>query len=309
MKKQPSSPEQKRDWANQAQLAFLDAISTETKLDISNLVFQGGTSLSLSWGSPRFSEDLDFLLSKGSPIDNLKDSMGKIQNKIQRTFSAMDSGFTVTIKDKSRNNGMLVFDVIVSNENFIGNSRVKTEFWTVNKDYLKKYESEYKTPQLNTNTNIIGKMTNQFPIPSSTLESVLADKVVALAYRGRVKWRDVFDVWWISQKLDRGLDTLSIKSLTDKALHHETAYSGEGLLKGLENFIQERETSLINKEGCDLDRWLPESMKTFLDGNIDQMVAQTLNLVKQVHNQLQKNESNFRSEHEQSIVQDIEPGM
>ncbi len=51
-------------WAQAAHLLFLDSFMQESKWKSDELAFHGGTSLHLSWRSPRYSEDLDFLLSR-----------------------------------------------------------------------------------------------------------------------------------------------------------------------------------------------------------------------------------------------------
>lgn len=286
MAKTPITDEQRRQWSNSVQIAFLEAIATQTNLNIKDISFQGGTSLSLGWGSPRYSEDLDFLLSNKA-IEELTSSMPKIARKIDQILKEVDPLFKLSVKSKERN-GMFVFDFNVTHPDFIGKSLIKTEFWTVDKEYLSKYDSEFRVPQHQASLgDVMATVNPTFPVPTSTLESVLADKIVALAYRERLKWRDVFDVWWISQKLDRGLNELSTEVITAKALHHETAYKGAGLLDGIERFEKERKPQLMSKEGCDLDRWLPGSMSSFLEDNIDNMVEKTIDLMSKVKTELE----------------------
>lgn len=43
---------------------YLEALMSQTDWSLKDIAFQGGTSLRFSWKSIRFSEDLDFLLSK-----------------------------------------------------------------------------------------------------------------------------------------------------------------------------------------------------------------------------------------------------
>lgn len=298
MKKNPLSAKQQREWANTAQIAFLNGIASKSKLNIDNLAFQGGTSLSLGWGSPRFSEDLDFLLARGDAMDELKRSMPKIVESIRQVFLSEDPKFKIDVKGKERN-GMLVFDIGISHLDVIGKSKVKTEFWGVDSEYFHNYDSEYKTPQhFSFSDNVFGNLKSAFPVPISTLESILADKVVALSYRNRLKWRDVFDVWWISQKLDRGLNSLSIEQITNKALHHVTAYNGPGLKAGVESFFNDKKEELLSHNNCDLDRWLPDAMSQVLNNNIDDMVSKTISLMSLVKDHI--NESTKESEIEHS---------
>lgn len=45
-------------WARNAQLLILDSLMVETPWKVGEVAFHGGTSLHLSWRSPRFSLDL-----------------------------------------------------------------------------------------------------------------------------------------------------------------------------------------------------------------------------------------------------------
>jgi predicted nucleotidyltransferase component of viral defense system len=219
MEKRHLTSEERREWADEAHFAFLNALVTQTSLDIGNIAFQGGTSLSLAWGSPRFSEDLDFLIQRGSPIDELVLHMPDIEKSLQRHFLATSSEFDVQIVDKTKDrNRMNIFEVQVQKQGVLGKVKVKTEFWGVDTSYLNGYASEYRLSK-----SLAKGRISSAPIPTASLESVLSDKLVALSFRPKLKWRDVFDIWWIQQNIERNPD-YSLERVVENALHHQTAY-------------------------------------------------------------------------------------
>ena len=62
MKKTPMTAAQQFELRQALHVATLDALLASRRWQPGELVFQGGTSLHLAHGSPRFSEDLDFLV-------------------------------------------------------------------------------------------------------------------------------------------------------------------------------------------------------------------------------------------------------
>lgn len=61
MPKRQISASEAFDLRQALHVATLDALMASRRWEPGDLVFQGGTSLHLAHGSPRFSEDLDFL--------------------------------------------------------------------------------------------------------------------------------------------------------------------------------------------------------------------------------------------------------
>src|SRR5690606_6637250 len=76
----------------------------------------------------------------------------------------------------------------------------KSEFWGVDAQYLDAYRATPRSPivpELMASESMYVRMRAQLPM--ATLDSVFCDKLVAVAGRPYIKWRDIFDLWWISQ--------------------------------------------------------------------------------------------------------------
>lgn len=140
------------------------------------LVFKGGTALRLAYGSPRFSEDLDFSILKSISQKEFCDLM----RKISQTF--------VTLKlIDCRKKHYTLFAVFKATEEFLAQSfSIKIEVSRRKK--IKKYELKLLTSPVS-NLQVLAKV--------MTLDNILTDKLNAAKERG--KSRDLFDLWYIGE--------------------------------------------------------------------------------------------------------------
>jgi predicted nucleotidyltransferase component of viral defense system len=199
MKNRPITLAERTQWAAIAHLAALQAIGQSEALTNQadrNLAFHGGTSLHLSWNSPRFSEDLDFLLSANAKA-RLGKEMDEVIARMREQLLLVDPEFTLVLKDKSTER-MGNFSVSLSKPGVLGTVMVKLEFWVVPPTYLERYETALRTPAVPVN---LGGATIRVDsmLPAATLESAFYDKLTAFATRPHLKWRDLFDYWWLDR--------------------------------------------------------------------------------------------------------------
>jgi predicted nucleotidyltransferase component of viral defense system len=255
VKKTPLDAKTMTKWAQMVHTIYLDALMSESGLTCEQIVFHGGTSLHLSWRSPRFSEDLDFLLSKS--ICNLDAITEKIKSAICERFLAIDPGFAVEIRDKTRNpDRMPAYQIVVSNSAYIGNVMVKAEFWRVDQSYLEKYPAEFKTPA--SISDFVSHVAN--PVPVAMLETAYCDKLTAFATRPRLKWRDIYDLWWIGTQTNAAID---IEKVVPQFLHNVSAYATLQDLppdEALRLFLNQPNEDVIKKADPDLKKWLPDNL-------------------------------------------------
>ena len=268
MKRIPLDAKTMTKWAQMVHAIYLDALMSESGLTCEQVVFHGGTSLHLSWRSPRFSEDLDFLLAKS--IHNLDVITEKIKSAICERFLAIDPGFAVEIRDKTRNpDRMPAYQIVVSHPGYIGNVMVKAEFWRVDQSYLEKYPTEFKTPA--SISDFVSHVAN--PVPVAMLETAYCDKLTAFATRPRLKWRDIYDLWWIGTQTNAAID---IEKVVPQFLHNVSAYETLQNLppdEALRLFLNQSKDDVIKKADPDLKKWLPDSLWARLNpAGVRQMV-------------------------------------
>ena len=144
------------------------------------LIFKGGTALRLTYGSPRFSEDLDFSLAK----DTLEGRFSSLIKKIITPFPDL------SLTDLEEKFYTYLAEIKVTPNYLPHPFRIKVE---ISKRKIKNYRWELKllsSPA--TVVQVIGQI--------ATLEQIYKDKLACL--KGRAKHKDLFDLWYVCQKLN-----------------------------------------------------------------------------------------------------------
>ena len=249
-----------REWSDIGHLAFIESITSLAILSPKQFAFHGGTSLHLSWNSPRFSEDLDFLLDR-----SFSGRMGKLRSRIESRMKSIlmtsAPGVTVRIEDKTRDGSNLInWRVKLTSPDIIGQAMVKAEFWQVDEDYLAGYKTAFAYPMKP--GDVYSKVSQ--PLPAATLEAAYADKLTAFATRPHLKWRDLFDLWWLGRNID-----VDVPSMSDRFLHHITAYStqnGMSPTEALRDFLSRDVAEIAAAADPDLKNWLKPSLWAQLQG-------------------------------------------
>lgn len=164
------------------------------------LIFKGGTALRLAYQSPRFSVDLDFsVLAKINP----KDFFSFLDN-LEKKYSELE---IVDQKDKF----YTLYAQIRINESFLSRSfSIKIEI-SKRKNQFKK--NEYLPKILKTSIYPLEILCN-----TAALEKIYQDKINAV--RSRQAPRDLFDLWYLSEKLNKSFKPPKTK-LTEKEIKSE----------------------------------------------------------------------------------------
>lgn len=216
-------------WSTLAHLALLQAIYDTTSWTTGDYAFHGGTSLHLSWNSPRFSEDLDFLLST-AVAKRLDREMAAVADRVRQALVLIDPSLELSFKDRSRKATgqdspapapMGRFELALSKPGVIGQAMVKLEFWRVAPTYLQGYQTTLRTPGIPLDLGGLAIRVDAM-LPAATLESAYFDKLTAFATRPFLKWRDLFDFWWLHQNAD--LATIQPAHRVQRFLAHVSAY-------------------------------------------------------------------------------------
>jgi predicted nucleotidyltransferase component of viral defense system len=143
------------------------------------LIFKGGTALRLAYGSPRFSEDLDFSLTK----DVIK---GKFLPLVKKIISPFPELIQTDLDEKYYT---YLAEIKVTQSYLRLPFRIKVE---ISKRETKNYQWELKL--LNSPAAVIQVMAQV-----ATLEQIYQDKLDCL--KGRGKPKDLFDLWYLSERL------------------------------------------------------------------------------------------------------------
>lgn len=187
------------------QLVFLSYFYQEK--DAREYFFKGGTALRLLFGSPRFSEDLDFSTLCGK--DKIETVLAKVTQRLQAELPGLKTKKLYEGKEGLR------YQLSYLDPNFKYPVNIRLDF---HQQKLVKHKS-------------VSVLTTRFPIMifpqvfHLSGEGILAEKITAIGSRS--KGRDLFDTWFL---LARGIKHPKI---------------GGHALKNLKNFPQKRlETDL-----------------------------------------------------------------
>lgn len=199
------------------QLIFLSYLYQEKGAN--KIFFKGGTALRLLFGSPRFSEDLDF----STDYSNLEITglVKNIEKKMNRELP------NLTIELWHRGKEGIRFRITFREENFKYPISIRLDF------HQQRVMAETK----------ISTLTTQFPMmifPQVFYlsgKSILAEKFKALG--SRMKGRDVFDIWFL---LSRGIN---IGKIDKKAVKNIANFPQPLLEKDLGKFLPRSQKQII----------------------------------------------------------------
>lgn len=154
-----------------------------------NLIFKGGTALRLAYGSPRFSDDLDFSYNKTIRADEIFTFAREISKK-----------YNLKIRETVEKRETILAEFSIRHMEIPQAFRLKLE---VSKRSSKTLQYEVR---------LLRSPVTPFEVLFNvqTLESILSEKLNAIQDRNEP--RDIFDVWYICKKLDRPLPDIPEKT-------------------------------------------------------------------------------------------------
>lgn len=270
--------------------SLLDSLFREAQWNPGEAVFHGGTAIKVLWNSPRFSSDLDFMLSEHK-VSELDGVIKKSVSTMARRLMVDLPGSKFSVKPpKDAANNVQKYEIRWEHPNRVGNVMVKLEFYKVPSDKLDRYKTLVTKPDPDPTT----KMVITTPLIGPELISVLADKYVALGLREYFKHRDVFDIWNTTQMSIRSAnpDSADFNLIAEEVEHVADIYSKtiidvkDGLFQRLEE-EEFRDPKLLEQS---LSTFLPEVVhEGFLRGDTyTKMLSSVRNQVDELIVILQK---------------------
>jgi predicted nucleotidyltransferase component of viral defense system len=176
-----------------------------------HVIFQGGTALRLCYGGERYSEDLDFVCGKAGSYLKDVDFDGLVDRALEITKKTLQRDFDINAAQivlkrpaqpelvKASGVSVAAWQIVVPVRPTPNTptSRIKIEFTNV-PSYDSKPVAVGVTPGLVQIQDVI--------LNTETPHEILADKAVALTARTALKFRDVWDVWFLLNKLSATAD-------------------------------------------------------------------------------------------------------
>jgi hypothetical protein len=153
-----------------------------------DIVFRGGTAIRLFHGNPRFSEDLDFVLSEGHTF-NLAGQASAIQTFVAAIYPFLD-GLSVTVQKDTRRLQRLV--LTTQGDNPEQRRRVHIELAGI--------------PAYTGQPRILDHPPYNPAVQVEQPGEILADKLAALALRSYLKGRDLWDIYFLTAEKNTAID-------------------------------------------------------------------------------------------------------
>ena len=261
------TPARKAGIAQIMQYALLDEILGANVWRQTDIVFQGGTLIHVAWNSPRFSEDLDFMISMDRAKE-IKRVMETAARGLERRIQIMLPNSEVRLKSPSKDvlelRDVLKYVLVWSAPDTMGAVRVKAEFFTVEPSHIEAYrrESARHEPdamQISLRPELAGydlaDLTVHAVLPAGHPESIYGDKLVALAMRPFLKPRDFFDLWWLGTQLGVRVPDGDLHPVMRRSADCYAYTDGE-ILQGL-NTLMERPPGIVDEIRDNLAAFLP----------------------------------------------------
>lgn len=246
----------------QIQRIALGALYRTGPLEPDNSVFHGGGAIRLAWSSDRLSEDLDFLVEPTIEA-LLEKGVEAARVEIEQRMNAVTPGCTISLRrKKDLGTGTQRYLLRWYHPNRDGKVAVKLEFSVVPEGRLTQYDRDVILPGDPRVSPYQMRSSLSVPKPATSL----ADKTIAFAMRQEIKWRDVYDLWFLSKLYNWSRDDLKepFKSAL-VSIMRIYGYSNEEVATNLlerMNIVEETPIEDIAKE---IGRFLPlearESMK------------------------------------------------
>jgi len=172
---------------------------------LEKMTFQGGTCLRLLYGSPRYSEDLDFAC--GEAFDDI--SVAEMKEGLSDDLlSAFDTSVRVKAPKKipqSDNVKVSKYQVIVDTDTSrpdLPSQRIKIELASV-------IPYTYDVRPLSCNYDILPSSYENILVPAETPTEIVADKLVSFANSSHTRYRDIWDICWVVDTYDVNVDELT----------------------------------------------------------------------------------------------------
>lgn len=208
-----------------------------------DLVFIGGTCLRFCYGSPRLSEDLDFTTSLDPDV--LPEHLSRLGRTVEETLYAKYQ-LPVKVSEPKHVEGIVrTWKVRITTRP----ERPELPAQRIHID-VQALPARDAQPILPRNPYRVEMGTSGLILSASSQTEILADKLIAIALRSnRIKWRDLWDIVWLTQRdvqvshslvaqkaSDRGV---SVATIADLVAERIAAAAGDhaGFVSEMQRFL------------------------------------------------------------------------
>jgi len=232
------------------QMEILNALSMSESGK--NVSFLGGTALRFAYNINRFSEDLDFDL-----IDKKKFNLETLEREIRKLLK--QRGYIVDTKIKTTSNIHIIYWKFSEVLQEFGINVPKAE-----KEVI-KFEIDFNPPKhIEFGITLVDSFERRFPLLVNNLNTVYAQKLLAIFFRPYQKGRDFYDLFWlVTQKdLEPNYKLLQAKGINVKNRDELMVFLRKKIEKiDLNRAVIDVRRFLFNPKEAEWIRGLPDLLK------------------------------------------------
>ena len=166
------------------QIAFLEGLYSLPESE--TFTFQGGTCIRLLYGGPRYSEDLDFVVSE---IETPGKIFRKLETRLHKLSALFEGNIRMRVQKEAER--LVRWRIYLEREDDFGSTSVSVEFAAY---------PVYTSRLLPLNFPRGYPFSPLVLVKAEAEEELLADKIIAVAGRKYLKGRDIFDIWLLKNK-------------------------------------------------------------------------------------------------------------
>lgn len=222
----------------------------------SDLVFRGETALRLVYQGVRYSEDLDFVLTKKNAprFDSLYSELQALPASFKKSIPFVKDA---RLKIQKETPSFKRYCLILQTDFLARNDRTNIEVVNIP-------SHKYKTVIIkHPDTNLSPAVTVETP------EEILSDKLVAFSARDYIKGRDLWDIYFLMNTMkipvDNEVVAMMKKKISDYGLNKKEFWASFG-----------EKSKMLNKEGVsflrgEMDKFLPASYRDAFAGRYSEI--------------------------------------
>jgi len=252
------------------QYAIMNQIARRSKWGVGDAAFHGGTSIQTVHGSDRWSEDVDFMVSQNQQ-DTLIKMRDSVLKGVQTELSAFYPDCKITMKIKGRDAELVSagdggveeqaddwqerWTVKWEHPDVRGKVMVKAEFYMADPQALAQYQTSLRKPEFKLGNKAF-RVAAMMPV--AELISLWADKCKVIALRDYTKYRDAYDLAFISSSMERNGSRPSDAELR-RAVQVTAGIYGNDLndiIAGLKTRLTDTYFTDLDAFAQDLTKWL-----------------------------------------------------
>ncbi|WPY01666.1 Nucleotidyl transferase AbiEii/AbiGii toxin family protein (plasmid) [Candidatus Trichorickettsia mobilis] len=158
---------------------------------LKKLTFIGGTCLRICYGGVRLSEDLDFTGGQDFSKSDLSNMSEALKDSLERKYG-LEVQVSEPIKETGNTNSWKI-----KIETRPGSKSEKSQRINIDICALASYEKKacFLLNHYEVEMGVSGLI-----IQGESLEEIYVDKLIALAFRNRIQYRDLWDIFWLESK-------------------------------------------------------------------------------------------------------------